>query len=108
VSDDELLGLYARALGVYFAPFDEDYGLVTVEAFASAKAVVTAEDSGGVLEWVRDGVTGFVTDGSAEGIGAAVDRLAEDRELAERMGAAGRESVRDLSWEPVVRELLGT
>jgi glycosyltransferase involved in cell wall biosynthesis len=61
-----------------------------------------------VLEWVTDGVTGLVTDGSPEGIGAAIDRLAGDRALAERMGAAGLARVKDLSWEPVVRELLGT
>jgi glycosyltransferase involved in cell wall biosynthesis len=108
VTDEELIELYAGALAVIYAPSDEDYGYVTLQAFRAGKPVITAKDSGGVLEWVRDGVTGFVTDGSAEGIGAAVDRLAEDRELAERMGAAGRESLRDLSWKPVVRELLGT
>lgn len=108
VSDEELVELYAGALAVIYAPSDEDYGYVTLQAFHAGKPVVTAKDSGGVLEWVHDGVTGFVTDGSPEGIGAAVDRLAADRELAERMGAAGRQRVQDLSWERVVEELLGT
>ena len=39
-------------------------------------------DAGGVLEWVEDGVTGFVTDGSPAGIAAAIDKLAFDPELA--------------------------
>jgi glycosyltransferase involved in cell wall biosynthesis len=108
VSDQELVDLYAGALAVVYAPSDEDYGYVTLQAFRAGKPVITAKDSGGVLEWVSDGVTGLVTDGSPEGIGAAVDRLAGDRALAERMGAAGLERVRDLSWDPVVRELLGT
>jgi glycosyltransferase involved in cell wall biosynthesis len=108
VSDQELVDLYAGALAVVYAPSDEDYGYVTLQAFRAGKPVITAKDSGGVLEWVTDGVTGLVTDGSPEGIGAAIDRLAGDRTLAERMGAAALERVKDLSWDPVVRELLGT
>jgi glycosyltransferase involved in cell wall biosynthesis len=107
VSDEELVELYAGALAVIYAPFEEDYGYVTLQAFLAGKPVITSRDSGGVLEWVKDGVTGFVTDGSPESIGAAVMRLAEDRALAQRMGAAAHEAVRDLSWPPVVRELLG-
>ena len=108
VTDEELVELYAGALAVVYTPSDEDYGYVTLQAFLAGKPVVTTHDAGGVLEWVDDGVTGLVTDGSPEAIGAAVDRLAGDRALAERMGAAGRERVRDLAWPPVVRELLGT
>lgn len=108
VTDEELVELYAGALAVIYAPSDEDYGYVTLQAFLAGKPVITAQDSGGVLEWVEDGVTGFVTDGSPQAIGEAVDRLASDRSLAERMGATGRERTKDLSWTPVVRELLGT
>ena len=43
-----------------FPPLEEDYGFVTAEAFASAKAVVTCSDSGGPAELVEDGVNGFV------------------------------------------------
>ncbi len=32
VSDQKLIELYSNALGVYFAPYDEDYGYVTLEA----------------------------------------------------------------------------
>jgi glycosyltransferase involved in cell wall biosynthesis len=108
VTDEELVELYADALAVVYPPFDEDYGYVTLQAFLAGKPVITAKDSGGILEWVEDGVTGLVTDGSPEAIGAAIDLLARDHALAERMGAAGRERARSLSWEPVVRELLGT
>jgi glycosyltransferase involved in cell wall biosynthesis len=108
VADDDLIERYARALAVVYAPFDEDYGYVTLQAFLAAKPVITAKDSGGVLEWVDDGVTGIVTDGSAAATGAAIDRLAGDRELARRMGEAGRERVKDLAWGPVVERLLGT
>jgi glycosyltransferase involved in cell wall biosynthesis len=43
-----------------FPPLQEDYGFVTVEAFASRKAVITCRDSGGPAELVQDGVSGFV------------------------------------------------
>ena len=42
VDDDTLVRLYAGARAVVFAPFDEDYGYVTLEAFLSGKPVVTA------------------------------------------------------------------
>jgi glycosyltransferase involved in cell wall biosynthesis len=108
VSDDKLVELYAGALAVVYAPFDEDYGYVTLQAFFAGKPVITATDSGGVLEWVEDGVTGIVTDGSPEQIGAAYDRLAADPALARRMGAEGRRRVTDLDWSEVVRRLLAT
>ena len=68
--------------------------------------VITAADSGGVLEWVTDGVTGFVTDGSPAAMGAAIDALVADPDLAQRMGAAGRARVAGLSWEHVVETLV--
>ncbi len=105
VNDDDLIDHYASALAVVYAPYDEDYGYVTLQAFRAGKPVITAVDSGGVLEWVEDGVTGFVTDGSPEAIGAAIDRLAADPALAERMGEAARARVANLAWGPVVDRL---
>ncbi len=105
VPDRELVEHFANALAVVYAPYDEDYGYVTLQAFRAGKPVITAADSGGVLEWVEDGVTGFVTDGSPAGIAEAIDRLAGDRALAEKMGEAGRERVADLAWGPVVDRL---
>ena len=106
VDDDNLVDRYAGALAVVYAPQDEDYGYVTLQAFRAAKPVITAKDSGGVLEWVEDGVTGIVTDGSPAAVGEAVDRLAADRALARRMGEAGRARTEGLSWPSVVAELL--
>lgn len=106
VSDERLVELFAGALAVCYAPQDEDYGYVTLQAFLAGKPVITAADSGGVLEWVEHEVTGLVTDGSPEQLGAAVTRLREDPDLARRLGAAGRAKAAALSWGPVVQELL--
>ena len=55
VGDDRLVALYRDALAVSYAPFDEDYGYVTLEAFLAGRPVITAADSGGTLQFVLDG-----------------------------------------------------
>jgi glycosyltransferase involved in cell wall biosynthesis len=107
VSDDALLDLYAGARGVLFAPYDEDYGYVTLEAFLASKPVVTATDSGGTLEFVTDGVNGFVTPPDPEALAAAVARLADDAALAARLGEAGHRVAAAVSWTGVVDRLIG-
>jgi len=108
VSDERLLQLYREALGVYFGPFDEDYGYVTIEGFAASRPVVTLSDSGGPLEFVRDDETGLVRPPDAKAIAEAFDRLWNDRAGAERMGAAGDALVRAEvpRWPDIVARLL--
>jgi glycosyltransferase involved in cell wall biosynthesis len=103
---DELVRLYAGALGVVYAPFDEDYGYVTLEAFLSGKPVITCTDSGGTLEFVVDGENGFVCAPDAASIGKAIAALAADRERARRMGEAGAARARLVTWDGVVERLL--
>lgn len=106
VSDDELVELFAGALAVVYPPIDEDYGYVTLQAFAASKPVITCSDSGGVLEWVVDGENGCVGDGSAEAMARAIDDFAAAPALAAELGARGRQRVEGLSWRPVVDRLL--
>ena len=105
--EDELVKLYAGALAVVYAPFDEDYGYVTLEAFLSGKPVITCSDSGGTLEFVRDGENGFVRAPEPAEIGRAISQLAADRPLATRMGQAGARRAADVTWDGVVEQLLG-
>ncbi len=105
VDDERLLELYAGAAAVFYAPFDEDYGYVTVEAFKCAKPVVTTVDAGGVLEFVEDGLTGLVTDPDPRAIAASLDRLCSDAVLARRLGEAGRERVAPIDWQHVIATL---
>ena len=104
---DVVARLYADALAVLYAPYDEDYGYVTLEAFLAAKPVITAIDSGGPLEFVVDGANGFVCDPDARAIAAAVDRVAADRALAKRLGRAGRSVAQAITWDGVIEQLLG-
>ena len=108
VTDERLEQLYLGALGVYFGPYDEDYGYVTLEGMAARSPVITTADSGGPLEFVRDGDTGLVVQPTAKAIGEAFDRLFADRAAASAMGVAGRELVRAEvpGWADVVSRLL--
>jgi glycosyltransferase involved in cell wall biosynthesis len=107
VDDQELLGLYAHALAVYYAPLDEDYGFATVEAMKSRKPVLTTDDSGGVLEFVKDGLTGFVTaSGDAAALAQRIDELYADRPLVGRLGAAARRTVAGIGWDATIQKLL--
>jgi glycosyltransferase involved in cell wall biosynthesis len=106
VTDAQLVDHYARCRAVYFAPWNEDYGFVTLEAFRSGKAVVTATDSGGPAELVRHGENGFVSAPTAEALAADLDALGRDRGLAERLGQAARRDAEAFRWERTVEELL--
>ena len=109
VSDDELIELYRDALGVYFGPYEEDYGYVTIEAMAAGRPVIVTTDSGGPLEFARNEETGVVVEPDPEQIAAAFDELFHDRARGERLGAAGRTFVAEKmpDWPGVVRRLLG-
>lgn len=104
-SEMDLIDLYSGALGVFYAPVDEDYGLVTLEAFRSEKPVLTATDSGGVLEFVADGVNGFILPPEPEAFAEAIDRLWLDRRLAPTLGRAGADGVREITWQNCVSRL---
>lgn len=111
VSDDDLLDLYSRSLAVYYAPHDEDYGYVTLEALASSKPVIAAHDSGGVLEFVEHDKNGIVVDPTSDAIGHGVNRLVENREWCAAMGVAGRALIDELKilesgWDQIVEGLL--
>jgi len=107
VAGTDLVSLYAGALAVIYAPYDEDYGYVTLEAFLSSKPVVTCSDSGGTLEFVVDGENGFVCPPEPESIGAAIATVAGNRAIAPRLGAAGLARARQITWDGVVERLVG-
>jgi phosphatidylinositol alpha-1,6-mannosyltransferase len=90
VPDQELPDYY-RAADLFAMPsFGEGFGLVYLEAMYHSKPCV-AGNLDAAREVVADGDTGIlVTPGDVSQIQSALIRLLSDRELAWRMGAAGR------------------
>ncbi|OGD26647.1 MAG: hypothetical protein A2Y56_07210 [Candidatus Aminicenantes bacterium RBG_13_63_10] len=105
--EEAVLRGYATCRAVFFCPHQEDYGLVTVEAFASRKAVVTALDSGGPTELVQDGKTGFVVSPEPKALAEKLDLLAADRRRAESMGERAFRLVSKMTWKKTVDRLIG-
>jgi glycosyltransferase involved in cell wall biosynthesis len=106
VSDEELADLYARCLGVYYAPVDEDFGLVPYEAFLSEKPVVTTTDAGGPLQVVRDRETGLVVEPRVDELAQACAWLREHLDEARAYGRAGRTLAREVTWDACLDRLL--
>jgi glycosyltransferase involved in cell wall biosynthesis len=107
VSDERLIDLYAGCFAVFFAPLDEDYGFVTVEAFKSRKPVLTAQDSGAVLEFVKNEHNGYVVNkNDLQGLASKIDYLFEHREVCEALGTKGHERVKDINWERTIAKLM--
>lgn len=106
VSDQELLGLYARCRGTFYAPLDEDYGYVPVESFLSRKPVISATDAGGALEFLDDGQQGLVRPPRPEALAEAIDALfALPESRLREMGEAGHARVAHIGWDAVVDQL---
>jgi glycosyltransferase involved in cell wall biosynthesis len=105
VSDAEVVNLYRTCRTVVYAPVDEDYGYAAVEGLMAGKPVLTASDSGGVLEFVRDRVNGAVAPPDADALARVLDAWWRAPAEAARLGMAGPKAVAGINWETVVREL---
>jgi glycosyltransferase involved in cell wall biosynthesis len=88
-SDCEMRRLYADCHSVLFPSFNEDWGLVPLEANAYGKPVVAA-GVGGPAESQVEGVTGFLAPLTAEGFAEKMRRLASDEILVRRIGETAR------------------
>jgi glycosyltransferase involved in cell wall biosynthesis len=107
VGDSELVDLYADCLAVFYAPIDEDLGLVPYEAFLAERPVVTTRDAGGPLEVVVDRENGLVCDPLPAAVASACTWLAANPEEARACGLSGKRTAERITWDAVVERLLG-
>uniref|UniRef100_A0A8C6SIV3 Alpha-1,3/1,6-mannosyltransferase ALG2 n=1 Tax=Neogobius melanostomus TaxID=47308 RepID=A0A8C6SIV3_9GOBI len=93
-SDSLKVALLRASTAVLYTPSREHFGIVPVEAMYCCCPVV-AVNSGGPLESVADGVTGFLCEPTAEAFSAAMERLVTEIPLRKDMGLAGKARVQD-------------
>lgn len=108
VTDSQLVDLYARALFVPYMPYDEDYGLITVEAMKSSKAVLTTTDAGGVNEFVRHKHNGLCVSPTVAEVAKGIETLISDKKATIAMGENALAGVASISWENTVSALLAS
>lgn len=112
VSQRTLASEYQRAdVVVLPARYDakgdvEGLGVALIEGMAYGRSVI-GSDVGGIPDIIRPGETGLlVTPGDPAALAAAISRLDGDREMARKMGAAGREDARArFSWRRITADL---
>ena len=108
VSDEDLLTLLAQARAAVYAPVNEDYGYVTLEAFLSGKTLITTDDTGGVLEFATP-ESGFIAEPTAESLGASMTRAWHTSPVRLReMAEVGRRKVTPIQWDAVIDALTET
>jgi glycosyltransferase involved in cell wall biosynthesis len=108
VSEAELTDLYAACRAVYYAPVDEDFGMVPIEAYRSGKPVVTTTDAGGPLDFVRPGSTGWVVEPDAAALAGAFAEMLDGDETVRRYGEAGGPAAAAITWDGAIERLLGS
>lgn len=98
VAHHELPYFYSAADACVMPSYSESFGLVGLEAQACGCPVVGSGVSG-IRSVVRDGVTGFLVDGSdPRDYADRIARLIDDTELARELGMRGQLLAQRFSW----------
>jgi alpha-1,3/alpha-1,6-mannosyltransferase len=115
ITDARRSELLSIATAVIYTPDGEHFGIVPVEAMAAGTPVLACR-SGGPMETIVHGVTGYLCDPAAAitSFGEAIRTLLDDPDLVERMGKAGRHHAIttfgikrfQTEWHKLVRETI--
>jgi len=97
-SDAELGELYRTCYAVLFPAFNEDWGLVAIEAMSFGKPVI-ATDRGGPREIVTANVDGFLEEPDPAAFAERMTELARSAARARTVGEAGFARSRAFSWQ---------
>lgn len=97
VSGEGVAAAYQASRFVVYLPFEEELGIVPLEAMGAAKPVIVSKE-GGLKETVLAGKTGFLVESEAEFQEAARQLIASD-EICLALGRAGRQHAQPFTWE---------
>ena len=107
VDEEDLVQYLANCRTVFYAPYDEDYGYATIEAFLAQKPVITCNDSGEVASIVNNTQSGFVVENQPEAIAESIKKIytLSDSQL-QALSQAGYEFARSITWKKVLEKLV--
>jgi glycosyltransferase involved in cell wall biosynthesis len=106
--ETDKINYLANCLAVVYVPYKEDsYGYVTLEAFYSHKPVITASDSGGTHELVKNKANGFIVQPDPKSIAETFDQLYLNRKLCKKLGSNARSTIgiKQIGWDRVINRL---
>lgn len=105
VDQDLLIRQYNNALMVAYAPYNEPFGLVPLEAMACGTPIVGVRE-GGVMETVVHNYSGLLIERDAVQFGAAIQFLLVNPDIRQNYGINGRKHVlQKWTWEQAVFRL---
>jgi glycosyltransferase involved in cell wall biosynthesis len=107
ISDVDLTNYYLDAIAVPFIPLREDYGYVTLEAFASGKPIITCSDSGEPAKIVEHMQTGLIAEPDPAQLCSALEWAYSHPDEMRLMGERAQKAVSQMSWEGVALRLVG-
>lgn len=82
-------------LVLFPSTYPESFGIVGIEALMASKPVV-GFNTGGVSTWLKDNYNGFlIAPGDLKGMGIAVERLLNDKDLYQTLSVQGRKMALD-------------
>jgi glycosyltransferase involved in cell wall biosynthesis len=102
--DDEIRHLHSGALALVLPSENEGFGLPAVEAAACGTPVIATTSS--PLPALLEGAGLFVAPRDEAGLAAAIERLASDDALRERLSSIARTRAEALSWPRGARSAL--
>lgn len=93
-SDSDKVNLLEACTCLLYTPSNEHFGIVPIEAMFMQRPVIAVK-SGGPLETIVDGATGYLCSGTASDFSKAMIKFIIDPTLRDRLGKTGRRHVED-------------
>jgi glycosyltransferase involved in cell wall biosynthesis len=107
VPREEVAAFYAAAHVFVLPSYNEGMSVATLEAMAAGLPLVVTR-TGGTADLIEEGVNGWTFPwADVETLTSHIRRLASDRPLARRLGAASRARAARFSWDNAVKQYLG-
>jgi glycosyltransferase involved in cell wall biosynthesis len=103
-ADEQMSELYKNCYAVLFPSFNEDFGLVPIEAMSHGKPVV-AVNRGGPAEVLVHGETGWLVEGNVDKFSRAMEYLVRNPSLAREMGENAVKRCELFTWDNFVAKI---